>query len=1076
MPTQYDALAYDDSDNDDSSDEDLSLEPENTTDIPSFEDLSTVRTDEASVLEVIYGDDFSKEIGTRCRSSPVLCIRVRPPDLEPQRVGCELTLAVKMGKNYPYVAPSIRLKHVKGLDPKEQANLVNLIRDRSASLAESGSVMVCEIVQIAEEFLLTHNKDPTLVKLSAWEQMQIREEQEKKIALEREATLDSFMMLSDETGIHSSRGRGDFDDSQTTGRGLEEITDDKLANERVKKEIFRKMEALDLAEQGRRKLRNTEMGLEEEEERKQLCCNDELSNDDDADDYDFDETIDRNDGMISRYRSDFNELGLLGKGGGGEVVKVQNRLDSRIYAIKKVILESEQGQLAKIGKAENAKLRREVTTISRMTHKNIVRYYQAWVEGEAFPDHEHIASKQSTSNTTISPQSSAVGTGSEGLKTDGNDTTNLDSDHLSSDGLGWDKSPCLYSQNLMEAKIPHRKRGDDDATGSECSDSSYCSNSSDESSKWSEATGLALTHDTQSSAYDNDEKEFGLQNPLLGGIGFDNMAYTAFHEKLIESSDASTKNTRSSALFEHSSSQRAKNTCAHKVMYIQMEFCATTLRHIIDNRSLQGKGEYEIWRLVRQIIEALVYIHKQKIIHRDLKPGNIFLDSEDNIRLGDFGLATTRRKNETADSSTVNDGRKSNKDIDDISDLLGGPVHSQQTQELERIDGSITGGVGTAYYSAPEQEGTGQSGYDMKADIFSLGVIIFEMFHSPFSTQMERAENLERLRGNRKILGRKDFTNSTPVIEADSQEVSENQPSGCKYVHDDISVSCRFPVGFRELAPENCQKIILWCLDHSPERRPSAEELLGTELIPRKIELEKNYLEDALQSLTNPESESNKRILEAFFDRAVPQHVEVTFDTDIAAKIAAKAQNVNLLASGVTKHGKTPLESLINRLRHFGAFNHGDSLPLRSSAMSPISMSAASASLKRAREAGKFGKAMKETDVRAAHRTAAVLAMSAATVAAVCGHKDGVWGADPRIVNSICNQLVKIFESHSAVRLKPPLLRPRGELHRAIGGPAELMNERGVILLLPEDLTVNFARSIGRGGGALSRIKRASDQ
>ena len=91
MPTQYDALAYDDSDNDDSSDEDLSLEPENTTDIHSFEDLSTVRTDEASVLEVIYGDDFSKEIGTRCRSSPVLCIRVRPPDLEPQRVGCELT-------------------------------------------------------------------------------------------------------------------------------------------------------------------------------------------------------------------------------------------------------------------------------------------------------------------------------------------------------------------------------------------------------------------------------------------------------------------------------------------------------------------------------------------------------------------------------------------------------------------------------------------------------------------------------------------------------------------------------------------------------------------------------------------------------------------------------------------------------------------------------------------------------------------------------------------------------------------------------------------------------------------------
>ena len=50
-------------------------------------------------------------------------------------------------------------------------------------------------------------------------------------------------------------------------------------------------------------------------------------------------------------------------------------------AVKKIILESEQGKFAKYGVIQNRKLRREVTTISRMTHKNIVRYYQAWVEG-----------------------------------------------------------------------------------------------------------------------------------------------------------------------------------------------------------------------------------------------------------------------------------------------------------------------------------------------------------------------------------------------------------------------------------------------------------------------------------------------------------------------------------------------------------------------------------------------------------------------------------------------------------------------------------------------------------------------
>ena len=50
-------------------------------------------------------------------------------------------------------------------------------------------------------------------------------------------------------------------------------------------------------------------------------------------------------------------------------------------AIKKILLEPERGKLAKYGANQNKKLRREVTTISRMTHKNIVRYYQAWVEG-----------------------------------------------------------------------------------------------------------------------------------------------------------------------------------------------------------------------------------------------------------------------------------------------------------------------------------------------------------------------------------------------------------------------------------------------------------------------------------------------------------------------------------------------------------------------------------------------------------------------------------------------------------------------------------------------------------------------
>lgn len=55
----------------------------------------------------------------------------------------------------------------------------------------------------------------------------------------------------------------------------------------------------------------------------------------------------------SRYRSEFEELEFLGRGGGGQVVKARNRLDGSLYAIKKVRLPND--------KASEQKILREVT-------------------------------------------------------------------------------------------------------------------------------------------------------------------------------------------------------------------------------------------------------------------------------------------------------------------------------------------------------------------------------------------------------------------------------------------------------------------------------------------------------------------------------------------------------------------------------------------------------------------------------------------------------------------------------------------------------------------------------------------
>src|SRR5690606_30701891 len=80
----------------------------------------------------------------------------------------------------------------------------------------------------------------------------------------------------------------------------------------------------------------------------------------------------------SRFESDWFELGRLGKGGFGEVVKVRNRYDNQVYAIKKIKNTSRSSMRSVLS---------EVALLCKLNHPNVVRYFQAWFE--------------STSGTTI---------------------------------------------------------------------------------------------------------------------------------------------------------------------------------------------------------------------------------------------------------------------------------------------------------------------------------------------------------------------------------------------------------------------------------------------------------------------------------------------------------------------------------------------------------------------------------------------------------------------------------------------------------------------------------------------------
>ncbi|OMJ93872.1 hypothetical protein SteCoe_3063 [Stentor coeruleus] len=95
--------------------------------------------------------------------------------------------------------------------------------------------------------------------------------------------------------------------------------------------------------------------------------------------------------------------------------------------------------------------------------------------------------------------------------------------------------------------------------------------------------------------------------------------------------------------------------------------------------------EVQIWKWFMQICIALNYIHENKIIHRDLKTQNIFLTKNGDIKIGDFGICRV----------------------------------------LSKSDEFASTSVGTPYYIAPEVC-RGEL-YDYKADVWSLGCIIYEL-------------------------------------------------------------------------------------------------------------------------------------------------------------------------------------------------------------------------------------------------------------------------------------------------------------------------------------------------------------
>jgi non-specific serine/threonine protein kinase len=119
----------------------------------------------------------------------------------------------------------------------------------------------------------------------------------------------------------------------------------------------------------------------------------------------------------------------------------------------------------------------------------------------------------------------------------------------------------------------------------------------------------------------------------------------------------------------------------------------------------------EILKVARQVASALAASHEKQIVHRDIKPSNIMISARGDVKVLDFGLAKTIGKPQSEVSTAIT------------------------------MEGSV---LGTVQYMSPEQA-LGRP-VDQRTDIFSLGVLLYEMATGrlPFSgpTMMETLNHI----------------------------------------------------------------------------------------------------------------------------------------------------------------------------------------------------------------------------------------------------------------------------------------------------------------------------------------------
>ncbi|XP_042330548.1 eukaryotic translation initiation factor 2-alpha kinase 3 isoform X2 [Sceloporus undulatus] len=452
-----------------------------------------------------------------------------------------------------------------------------------------------------------------------------------------------------------------------------------------------------------------------------------------------------NSGYVSRYLTDFEPIQCLGRGGFGVVFEARNKVDDCNYAIKRIRLPNRE--------QAREKVMREVKALAKLEHPCIVRYFNAWLEAPPESWQEKMdklwLKDESIDWPLSSPSPMEV------------PTFKIRTEPFSAKEQIEVIATPIERKTLLSVGIPC---GQSDSSESQFSPLEFSSVDNRDLSQMADPLSnmkdsLLTDCDIEHSTVDENDPghSFELCLPAAPKVRVRERTSSSIVFEDSGCDNASSKKENTGDLLEDSHSgdkEPSTKGCSNRMsssasplsvspprpttlsldlsknsvrkpmpttpkvyLYIQMQLCRKeNLKDWMSTRcTIEERERTECLLIFLQIAEAVQFLHSKGLMHRDLKPSNIFFTMDDIVKVGDFGLVTAMDQDE-----------------EEQSVLTPMPTYDRHT-----------GQVGTKLYMSPEQ--VYGNAYSHKVDIFSLGLILFELLY-PFSTQMERVRTLSEVR------------------------------------------------------------------------------------------------------------------------------------------------------------------------------------------------------------------------------------------------------------------------------------------------------------------------------------------